>query len=76
MRFQPQCPSRERRIHASFPPPTSLVAATVGFAMVSSAQGDGELIADLPAKRAALGKSQVMSVGWLPPADQARVLGD
>jgi hypothetical protein len=44
--------------------------------MVAPAQRDGELIADLAPKRAALRKAEVVSVSGLPPADQTRMRGD
>jgi hypothetical protein len=76
MRPQPQHAGGVDRIHPSIPPPYGLIAAAVDFAVVSSTQRDRELIADLPAKRAALGKSQVMSVRRESAANQAWVLGD
>jgi hypothetical protein len=69
MRFQPECRSHERRIHAGFQPPTRLVAATMSLPMMSSAQRDGELIADFASKGPALGKSQVVSIRRLSAAD-------
>src|SRR5437016_3373223 len=44
--------------------------------MMPSTEGDRELIADLAAERARLGKSEVVGIGWLAAADEARLLGD
>ena len=44
--------------------------------MMSSAQGNGELVADLAADCAALGKSQMVGVRRPSAADQARMFGD
>ena len=54
------------------------VAAMVDLAMVSSTQGDGELIAHLAAECTDLRNSEVVSIRWLSPANrrQARVVGD
>ena len=76
MRPQPKRAGGVDRIHPSIPPPHGLVAAAVDFAVVSPTQGDGEFIADLASKRSALGKSQVMGVRRLPPANQTGVFGD
>ena len=46
------------------------------FAMMSSAQRNRELVADLAAKRPRLCKLQVVSVGWYPTTDQTRQLGN
>ena len=43
--------------------------------MVAAAQRNGELIADLAAKGAVLGKAQVMGITGRAVADQARLLG-
>jgi hypothetical protein len=45
------------------------------FAMMSSTQGDGELIADLSAERPALRKAQVVGIRRLTTANQTRLLG-
>ncbi len=43
--------------------------------MVSAAQWNGELIADLAAERPALGEAQMMGIAGLAAANQARLLG-
>ncbi len=44
----------------------------MNLAMMSAAQGDSELVADLTTERPALGKAQVMGIARLAAADQAR----
>jgi hypothetical protein len=46
------------------------------LAVVSSAQGDGELVAHLAAEGPILGKSEMVGVGGLATANQARLLRD
>ena len=47
---------------------------TMKFAMMSAAKRHGELVADLAAKRPALGKAQVMGVGRFAATDQTSLL--
>ena len=44
--------------------------------MMTAAKGYGELVADFEAERPGLRKPQVMRIGRLPAADQARLRGD
>ena len=44
--------------------------------MMTPAQGDRELVADFAAECSGLGEAQMMGVGRLPAADQARLLGN
>jgi hypothetical protein len=74
--FEPQRTSGGGRINASFFPPLRFIAAAVDFAMVTAAERNSELIADLAAKCPALHKPEMMGIGRLSPADQARMLGD
>jgi hypothetical protein len=48
----------------------------VDFAMVSTAQRDSELIADLATERPALREAEVMGIRRLSAANQARVPSD
>ena len=75
MRLEPQGASRIGRIHSYLPPPSGFVATAVHLAMMSSTQGDGELIADLAAECPALRKAQVVGIRGLTAANQARLLG-
>ena len=76
MRLKPQCASHCGWVYSGVPPPSGFIPATVQLAMVPAAERDGELVADLAAERARLGKSQMVSVRGLSAANQARVLGD
>ena len=76
MRFKPQRASRNGWINSGVSPPCGFVAASVNLAMVSSTQGDGELIAHLAAVCTDLRNSEVVGIRWLSPANQARVVGD
>jgi len=57
MRLQPQGAGCNGRINAGLRPPSCLGAAVMDFPVVPSAQGDGELIADLAAERTILRKA-------------------
>ena len=50
-------------------PPCSLVTVAVNFAMMSTAERYGELVADFEPEGSRLGKPQVMRIGRLPSAD-------
>ena len=50
-------------------PPCSLVTVAVNFAMMSTAEGYGEFVADLAPERTMLGKANVVRIGGLPSAD-------
>ena len=43
--------------------------------MMSTAERDGELIADFEPQGSGLGKPQMMRIGWLPAADEAGLGG-
>jgi hypothetical protein len=45
----------------------------VNFAMMRTAEGHGEFVADFEAQGSRLRKPQVMRIGRLPAADQARL---
>jgi hypothetical protein len=76
MRFKPQRASGDGWINSGVSPPCGFVAASMNLAMVSSTQGDGELIAHLTAECTDLRNSEVVGIRWLSPANQARVVGD
>ncbi len=46
------------------------------FAVVHAAERDGELVAGLAPQRAWLCVAQMVRIGWLATADEARLLGD
>ena len=54
-------------------PPNDFVAGLMQLSMMPTAERDGELIADFEADGPGLGKPQVMWIGWLSAADQARL---
>ena len=70
----PQLAGNLDRIDSCLPPPSNFVAAAVNLTMMSSAQRDGELVADLASERPALGEAQVMGV-QAATANQAGMLG-
>ncbi len=54
-------------------PPSHLIAGLMQLPMMTAAEGDGELVADLEADGSGLRKAQVMRIARLPPADEARL---
>ena len=52
-------------------PPGGLVASLMELAMMTATERYGELIADLHADGAGLGKAQVMRIRRLPATDEA-----
>ena len=57
-------------------PPCSLVTVAVNLAMMSTAERDGEFVADFAPERAMLGKANVVRICGLPSADQAGLRRD
>src|SRR5579862_7567210 len=76
MRFEPERSGCERRINPGLAPPRGLVAVAMDITMVAAAERDGELVADLAAERAALREAQMVSIAWLPTADQTGLVSD
>ena len=52
-------------------PPCSLVTVAVNLTMMTSAERDGEFVADFETQGSGLRKPQVMRVARLPAADEA-----
>jgi hypothetical protein len=75
MGFQPQGARRDSWVNPDRPPPRGFIAATMELTMMSAAQRDGELIADLASERAALREAQMVRVRRLPAANEARLRG-
>lgn len=75
MRLTPQRTRFDHRIDSHLEPPHWFVAAAMNLAMVASAQGHGEFVANLATERPALGKAHVVGIRWLPPTNEARLLG-
>ena len=65
----PQSICRTEWLNAELCPPCCFVARSMNFAVMPAAQGDRELITHLSSKCSALGKSQVVGIGWTPAAD-------
>ena len=57
-------------------PPGCFIADLVQLAVMTAAEGNGELIADFQTDGTGLGIAQVVRIGWLPAADQAWLGGD
>jgi hypothetical protein len=76
MRFSPQFLRDRSGIDSGPLPPCHFIAVTMDLAMVSAAERDGELVADLATERPALCEAEVVGVGRLPSADQAGLLRD
>ena len=72
---EPQRACGAGRIELEFLPPSSFITVTVELAMMSPAERDRELVADLAAERMVLRKAQVMGVARLTSADDASLLG-
>jgi hypothetical protein len=62
MGVQPQCAGCDGRIKSGGFPPCSFIAATMDLAMVSTAQWNGVLVADLSSECTALSKSEVVGI--------------
>jgi hypothetical protein len=73
---QPKASGRGEGVDTGRLPPCRFIAVPMDFAMVSTAQRDDELVADLAAKSLALGEAKMMRVGRAATADQAWLLGD
>ena len=57
-------------------PPCGLVTVAMNLTMMSSAEWDGEFVADLASKRGMLSKANVVRICGLPSADQAGLRRD
>lgn len=67
----PQSFSDRERRDLQIRPPSSLIALSMKRLMVGSAQGNGELVADLASQCSRLGELEVMCVRWRLLADKA-----
>ena len=73
MRLLPKCFGDLQRLDREPLPPGDFVAGLMQLPVMTTAQGHGELIADLEADGSRLGEAQVMGIGRLPAADEARL---
>jgi len=69
----PKLPDDLHRFDIEVSPPGHLVAGLMQLPVMTSTEGDGELIADFKADGSWLGKPQMMWIGRLPTADEARL---
>ena len=76
MCLQPKHASSGGRINAGLVPPDGFIPAAMHLSVMSPAQRNRELVADLPAKRWRLGKAQMVSIGGPTTTDQTRLLGN
>ena len=76
MRLLPQSLGDRQGIDFEIPPPSHFIAGLMQLAVMTAAEGYSELVADFETQRPWLGKPQVMRIGRLPAADQARLRGD
>jgi hypothetical protein len=76
MCLQPQGASRGGWIDTSLIPPRGFIDAAMHLAVMSAAQRNRKLVADLAAKCRYLRKPEVVGIGGTPAADQAGLLGN
>ena len=76
VRLKPQRACSAGRIESELQPPCGFVAVVMQFAVMSSAQWDGELVADFAAEGSILCKAQMVGIARLPSADETRLRGD
>ena len=75
MRLLPQSLGDRQGIDFEIPPPSHFIAGLMQLPMMTAAERDGELVADFETERPGLRKAQMMRIGRLPAADQARLRG-
>ena len=73
MRYFPKTSRDFQGIHSVTVPPREFVAGLVQLPMMPAAKRHCELIAHFEANCPGLRKPQVMGIGWLPAADEARL---
>ena len=76
MRLLPEPAGNFDRIDAGLPPPAALVAGAMHRPVMPATERDRELIADLAAECAGLGKAQVVGIRGLAAAHETCLLGD
>jgi hypothetical protein len=72
MTFVPQSVCDHQRVDFLSLPPHLFVASLVQFPMMPATERHSELVTHFEADRSWLCKSQVMRIGWLAPANDAR----
>jgi hypothetical protein len=76
MRLKPQAPGSGQRVDSGSAPPRGFIAVSVKLAMMTAAQRDGELVADLAAKCTTLREAKVVRIAGLSSADKTRLPSD
>ena len=76
MRFEPERTGGGSRIDAGLLPPCRLIATAMDLAMMAAAERHCEFVAHLSAKRAVLGKAQMMGIGGRTAANQTWLFGN
>ena len=76
MRVQPQRAGVRGRIDTGVLPPRGFITTAMDLTVVTAAQRDGELVADLSTECPALRVSEVVGIRRTSPANKTRVLGD
>jgi hypothetical protein len=73
-RLLPKLAGNFNWINAGLLPPSLFIADTVNCAVMDAAEWNCEFITRLAAERSGLHESQVMRIGWLAAAKEARLL--
>jgi hypothetical protein len=73
MRSLPKLPRDFQGVDPYVLPPSDFVTSLVQLSMMTAAERHGELITHLKTHRPRLRKTQVMWIGRLPAADEARL---
>jgi hypothetical protein len=76
MRLQPQRAGGNGWIDTSLLLPSGFITTAMDLTVVTAAQRDGELVADLSTECPALRVSEVVGIRRTSPANKTRVLGD
>ena len=76
MRLLPVLQSARKRVDFYFLPPADFIAALMELAMMTTAERNGEFIADFQPQCARLRKTYMMRIARMASADQAGLRGD
>ena len=76
MTLLPKRPGDLQRFDAQLFPPWHFVSRLMQLSMMAAAERHGELVADLHAEGARLGKAQVMRIAGVAAADEAGLRRD
>jgi hypothetical protein len=76
MALQPKRASRGDSVDIGLVPPRGFITAAMHLAMMTTAERDRELIANLSPQSRGLCKPEMMRIGGTPAANQAWLFGD